>query len=97
MLQIIQMAKLPLDVNCINSVNDNPTAADNFVFDFEGNILRIDQGNIGYADVDNDNFDSLTIQTSMHQLTLVLNSKNVMLIYDATTPNGETLIDNWNC
>ena len=43
----------------VTAVNDKPIAADNFLFDFEGSILRINPGNIGFSDIDNDNFDSL--------------------------------------
>ena len=46
----------------VTAVNDKPIAADNFLFDFEGSILRINPGNIGFSDIDNDNFDSLTIK-----------------------------------
>ena len=79
-------------VIAVNSVNDKPTAADNFVFDFEGNILRIDQGSIGYADVDNDNFASLTL-TNINAVTDTgLEFENV-IIYDARSIPEETLIE----
>ena len=73
------------------SVNDNPTAANNFLFDFEGNILRLNQGNIGFADVDNDNFNSLTI-ANINASTDAGADFDGLLIYDAsTTPNGEAI------